>query len=204
MELKICGLRDNFFEVVTKAKPEFAGLIFYPPSPRHVGNMLDAERVRQMESGTKKIGIFVNESPKRILEIAKAYKLDGVQFHGDEPTAELERIKKEGLLVFKALRIAEKADFDTAEDYADIVNYFVFDAKGTGYGGNGIRFDWSLLETYTLQKPFLLSGGIGLEDLSLLQGVAHPQLVGIDVNSGFEVRPALKSIPKLKKLIDTL
>ena len=87
-------------------------------------------------------------------------------------------------------------------------DYFLFDTKGKERGGNGILFDWKLLEGYTLNKPFFLSGGIGLEELDRLDSFLNSSLsqycYAIDVNSKFEIKPGMKNAEQLKNFIQII
>ena len=84
------------------------------------------------------------------------------------------------------------------------MDYFLFDTKGASVGGNGVQFDWDLLADYHGQTPFLLSGGIGPDDAHRIQAFHHPQCIGIDLNSRFELSPGFKDINKLKTFIQAL
>jgi phosphoribosylanthranilate isomerase len=81
------------------------------------------------------------------------------------------------------------------------MQYFLFDTKTNNYGGSGKAFNWSVLDHYTLQTPFLLSGGIGLENIDEAITLTHPQLAGFDINSKIELEPTVKSIDKAELLI---
>lgn len=84
------------------------------------------------------------------------------------------------------------------------VDYFLFDTKTKQHGGSGKKFNWQLLEKYTGNTPFFLSGGIGPDDVEEIKGINHPMLAGVDLNSGFEDEPGLKNIEKLKKFIEEI
>ena len=86
--------------------------------------------------------------------------------------------------------------FDILKPYADLVDYFLFDTKGKERGGNGIVFDWKVLEKYPYEKPFFLSGGIGLEQLSAIHKIRKTDLpiYALDINSKFELEAGLKSV----------
>ncbi|HFS66942.1 MAG TPA: phosphoribosylanthranilate isomerase, partial [Flavobacteriia bacterium] len=88
--------------------------------------------------------------------------------------------------------------------YENFCNLFLFDASGKLPGGNGISFNWNLLQKYTLEKPFLLSGGINDSQVNAIKNFSHKQFAGIDINSQFEIKPAFKDIDKIKKFIDKI
>jgi len=77
-------------------------------------------------------------------------------------------------------------------------------AQGVEYGGTGKKFNWEILKRYTGNTPFLLSGGIGANDAKAVQNFSHPQFAGIDLNSKFEIDPALKNIPKIEDFLNVL
>ena len=103
-----------------------------------------------------------------------------------------------------AFNIATKEDLEQTKAYEGLVDYFLFDTKGASVGGNGVQFDWDLLADYHGQTPFLLSGGIGPEDAKRIRAFHHPQCIGIDLNSRFELSPGFKDINKLKTFIQAL
>ena len=95
-------------------------------------------------------------------------------------------------------------DFQQLTTYQQVVDGFVFDTKSINYGGTGKKFDWQLLTNYQLSTPFLLSGGITLEDALILKNFQHPRCIGFDINSGFESAPGIKKTDEVKQFIDTI
>ncbi len=87
------------------------------------------------------------------------------------------------------------------EGHADML---LFDTKCASVGGSGRKFDWSVLDAYDGDMPFLLSGGIGPDDADEVLAFRHPQCIGIDLNSKFEVSPAVKDVDKLKNFIEKI
>jgi phosphoribosylanthranilate isomerase len=104
----------------------------------------------------------------------------------------------------KAISISNHDDIATSKVYEGIANYFLFDTKCKTVGGSGEHFDWSVLNAYDGSTPFLLSGGIGSDDVERVRNFCHPECIGIDLNSRFEISPALKDINKLKQFIQQL
>ncbi|MDP3912373.1 MAG: phosphoribosylanthranilate isomerase [Bacteroidota bacterium] len=202
MKIKVCGMRDpeNISGVVA-ALPDYLGFIFYPKSKRFVGLEPSPEMLAEIPDSVKKVGVFVDESPEEVFEISKNWKLDVVQLHGQETPEYCLQIRNSGIIVFKAFPVDESFDFETLRNYSGVCDYFLFDTKGNLPGGTGQKFNWQLLESYKLDVPFFLSGGIGPDDLNTIRDFSHPQLFGIDINSGFEISPALKDVEKMKKFI---
>jgi len=201
MLLKICGLKyPENIQAVSDLKPDFMGFIFYPKSTRYA-EPLDSAVLNSLPATIKKIGVFVNEDLENILTIAYKYKLDGLQLHGAELVDMCRELKKLGYLVIKAFPIAEAYNFKVTKSYEGVCDYFLFDTKTEAYGGSGLKFNWKMLNEYTGDTPFLLSGGIALDDAEAIQKIEHPKFAGIDLNSKFEVKPGLKNISLLKDFI---
>ena len=202
MKVKICGLRDNFEEVLA-LKPDFVGLIFYPKSPRYVGESQNDALKRKLTSTTKKVGVFVNADYETIVRTAGEYHLDAVQLHGGESPQLCEMLRRD-FGVIKAFSIATAEDLQRVEAYEGVVDYFLCDTKTVGYGGSGKKFDWQILQSAKINTPFLLSGGISLDDVSIIKNLKINNFVGVDLNSKFETAPALKDIEKLSQFLDIL
>jgi phosphoribosylanthranilate isomerase len=202
LKIKVCGMRDpeNISGVVA-AVPDYLGFIFYPKSKRFVGFEPSAKVLAAVPESVKKVGVFVDETPEKVLEIYRNWKLDVVQLHGNETPEYCRQIKDSGITVFKAFSVDESFDFATLKAYSGVCDYFLFDTKGQLPGGTGQKFNWQLLENYQGLVPFFLSGGIGPSDLEAVREFHHPQLFGIDINSGFEISPALKDVEKVRSFI---
>ena len=186
---------------VVAAWPDYLGFIFYPKSKRFVGFEPSPEVLGNVPEKVKKVGVFVDETPEKVLEIYRNWKLDGIQLHGHETPEYCRQIQNSGITVFKAFSVDESFDFATLEAYSEGCDYFLFDTKGQLPGGTGQKFNWQLLKNYKGLVPFILSGGIGPDDLEAIQNFEHPRWRGIDINSGFEVNPALKDVEKVKRFI---
>jgi phosphoribosylanthranilate isomerase len=201
LKIKVCGMRepDNLKDLVS-LQPDFIGFIFYDQSKRFVG-----KKIPDVQYGdARKTGVFVNQNLPDVLKTAMLNKLDTVQLHGQESPDYCEAIQNEGFEVIKAFSVDKDFDFRVCNLYETSADLFLFDTKGLLPGGNGQTFDWNILSNYNLNKPFLLSGGIGLQHLKSLKNFNHPKLYGIDVNSGFETRPAYKNIEQLKTFFNEL
>lgn len=203
MKLKICGMKhaDNIMEVL-QLQPDYMGFIFYAESKRFVEEDFDEKITASIPSMTKKVGVFVKSDLEYMASKVEKYGLQCVQLHGGESPEfcrELQQMDL-GIEVFKVFSVGEEFDFEVLKEFEDGCDYFLFDTKGKDYGGNGITFNWQVLDSYPSKKPFFLSGGIGLEHLPLLQQWEHSQLYAIDVNSRFEVQPAWKDVEKLSFL----
>ena len=204
MKIKVCGLRqqDNI-ESVVALKPNFIGFIFHEKSPRFVGDTLDETYVKSIPQSVKKVGVFVNANPGHILNMVKKYDLQYVQLHGNELPDLCRSLRQKGVSVIKAFSITEQFNFAMLNNYKSFCDLFLFDSAGSNPGGNGTSFDWNLLKKYDNEKPFLLSGGIGLENVEDIIALSKTlPIYGIDVNSLFEIEPGLKDITKLEELFN--
>ncbi len=191
-------------KALVELKPDFIGFIFYDKSPRFVGNdALDAELINSLPRDIKKVGVFVNATVDFILQNVRKYGLHYVQLHGNEMPDFCKNLKFKGINIIKAFRIDNSFIFSQLNNYKPHVDFFLFDAKGDSYGGNGVSFDWNVLKKYDNEKPYFLSGGISLENISDFETIM-PQPYAIDVNSKFEISPAMKNIEKLEELFDKI
>lgn len=199
MVIKVCGMREpeNIREAETLGI-DLMGFIFWPKSSRFV-----SERPAYLPTRCKRVGVFVDEQIGEVQRIAGEYALDFIQLHGHESPDYIRQLHLP-CSVIKALNIATIDDFTACIPYEGLVDYFLFDTKGQSVGGNGQKFDWSVLKAYRGQTPFLLSGGIGPDDALRIKALSHPRYAGIDLNSRFELSPGLKDIKKLKTFIQTL
>ena len=189
---------------VVAASPDYLGFIFYPKSKRFVGFEPLSGVLSAIPEAVKKVGVFVNETPEKILEVVQNWNLDVAQLHGNETPEYCKQIQKFGITVFKAFSVDESFDFAPLNAYSGVCDYFLFDTKGQLPGGTGQKFNWQLLENYKGDVPFFLSGGIGSEDLEAIRHFGHPRWRGIDINSGFEISPALKDVEKVKYFISEI
>lgn len=205
MQIKICGLRDpeNIREIAA-LQPDFMGFIFYPNSPRYAGQ-LDAGSLTSLPTSIKKTGVFVNENLENILTAISKYNLDAVQLHGADNKKLCRKIRQEAkTMVIKVFPIMDASNFRVTGNYEDVADFFLFDTKTDLYGGSGQKFNWNILQEYTGNKSFLLSGGIGADDVKAIRAIEHPLLAGVDLNSKFELKPGVKNVALLKQFIDEL
>ena len=217
---------DNIREVAA-LDIDLMGFIFYPESPRFV-QMISAqagiipdyseERLQRVRGkGTKRsdtvkrVGVFVDDMPQSIVTRVYNYCLDYVQLHGKESPVMIDNLRRTlvpdiapDIQIIKAISIRERKDVEQWKDYEDHVDMFLFDTRCPSAGGSGEHFDWSVLEDYTGETPFLLSGGIGPEDVQRLLDFQHPRCVGIDLNSRFESEPAVKDVELLRTFLQEI
>lgn len=192
-------MRDSEnIRAIEQTKADLMGFIFHPKSPRFVASLPE-----YMPKKQKRVGVFVNASLEQILAKTQKFSLEYIQLHGDEPPAFCSELKNRGLKVIRAQRIANADDIIRAESY-NMADLMIFDTKTELYGGSGKKFNWQLLENYKGCVPFLLSGGIRSDTFEEIKAFFHPQFAGIDLNSGFEISPALKDVGKLNNFIEKI
>lgn len=191
---------------------DWMGFIFYPKSSRNI-----TEKPQYLPTSQRRIGLFVNEPIETIKDKVFEYELDGIQLHGQEsPQFCVELSRTIGKAMFeqlgypkpifliKAFNISDASDFEKVSEYDGTCQYYLFDTKSDKVGGSGKTWDWSLLEHYKGYAPFLLSGGIGPEHLESVKQLKHPRLIGIDLNSRFEISPAMKDSELIGKFVQEL
>ncbi|WP_233130962.1 phosphoribosylanthranilate isomerase [Polaribacter tangerinus] len=219
MKLKVCGMKyvENIKQVAN-LQPDYLGFIFYEKSQRNFEGIIP-----ELPKSIKKTGVFVNELPEIVVSFIEEYHLEAIQLHGDETVEYIINLKKyiadaifetnnqkkkskhwkplKEVEIIKVFSIKDEFDFSGLETYLPFVDYFLFDTKGKERGGNGTTFNWSVLEDYPFEKPFFLSGGIGLESVLAVKELLNTTLpiYALDVNSKFEESPGVKKLEDLKK-----
>ncbi|WP_375561309.1 phosphoribosylanthranilate isomerase [Bernardetia sp. OM2101] len=199
--IKVCGMRDaQNIEQIASLCPDFVGFIFYPRSKRYVRQSdlctekLDTLLPKGLPISIKRVGVFVESPDAEVERIANQWKLDFVQLHGNESPAFCQKLKEKGFKIIKVFSVGKEGiSLPLMRQYEDFVDYFLFDTQTPNYGGSGHKFDWEMLKIYDLETPFMLSGGISLQDVEKLKGHIHHKCIGFDVNSKFETAPAKKN-----------
>lgn len=204
MRIKVCGMKypDNI-KALNKLSIDFVGMIFYEKSPRYVDNLNPEDICDLFREGKERVGVFVNADMDYIIQMADKYSLDLIQLHGDESPDFCKEVNKR-IPVIKAFSISESSDFEKTKAYEGLCHYFLFDTKTPQYGGSGKKFDWNILNEYKGNTPFILSGGISVDDAETIKKMNHPQFFGIDLNSKFETEPGRKDITLLQQFIKQL
>ncbi len=194
--------RSNIQELMG-LKPDYMGLIFYPPSKRLVDGLAEGT-LEAIPETVKKTGVFVNATKDDILDKIAVYGLNALQLHGAESPEFCKDLASTGLEIIKAFGVDEGFDFEQLEAYEGTVDYFLFDTKTKLHGGSGLTFNWDLLKGYGLNIPYFLSGGLDAENLEEALKLEDPRFYGVDLNSRFELEPALKDIDKLRPVFDRI
>jgi phosphoribosylanthranilate isomerase len=209
MRIKVCGMTlPEQINALDEMGVDFAGFIFYPKSPRFVGNKISAEKMRKIKGHIAKVGVFVNEPYDDMMRTVEEYRLDMVQLHGDETPFFCEKVANY-VTVVKAFRLSDNDPIDwIVRPYHDGTDMFMFDTMGAGYGGTGKKFDWNVLKEASINKLFFLSGGIEPGDeesiKTFMKEPVAQKLFSIDINSKFEIAPGVKDMKKVKEFVEKL
>lgn len=200
MKLKVCGMKfsENISEIES-LKPDFMGFIFYKKSKRFFN-----ESKLILNDKINRVGVFVNQEINEVIDNIKKYKLDYVQLHGEEDVRYCLSIKSI-CKVIKVFKIDDTFNFDKVKKFENVSDYYLFDTKTNLHGGSGKKFNWEILKNYNSKKYFFLSGGISENDIEEIKKIRkiYP-IIGIDINSKFELPDLKKDRDKIKSLIDKI
>ena len=220
MIIKVCGMRDarNIHEV-SQLGIDWIGLDFIPNSERYVSQIascagiipdysslsdLSSGKLSQQKEGPVLCGVFADDMPQNIVTRVVNFNLDVVQLNGDESSVMIDNLRRTldpdihaGIKIMKRLVITKREDIENYKEYAEGVDYFLFDVQ------DNLK-DWGILEAYDGKVPFLVSGNIGAEDIENIKTLSHPLFYGISVNEKFESAPAVKDIALLKDFLEKI
>lgn len=208
ISVKICGLSDTAsIDAVIKAGADMAGFIFFEKSPRHID--FDTARLFSSHIGEriKKVAVSVDADDDLLDTIVAALKPDFLQFHGSESAERVSQIRQNhNLPIIKSISISGKDDLLKVEAYEGIADYFLFDAKPPAGselpGGNAVGFNWKLLSDFDSATPWFLAGGLNADNVT--EAILASGTSAIDVSSGVEDAPGVKSIAKIGALVKTV
>ena len=198
---------------------DWIGLDFIPNSERYVSQIascagiipdysslsdLSSDKLSQQKEGPVLCGVFADDMPQNIVTRVVNFDLDVVQLNGDESCVMIDNLRRTldpdihaGIKIMKRLVITKREDIENYKEYAEGVDYFLFDVQ------DNLK-DWGILEAYDGKVPFIVSGNIGAEDIEKIKGLTHPLFYGISVNEKFESAPAVKDIALLKDFLEKI
>ena len=161
---KLCGLKEpSHIEVAFNLGIKYVGLVLYKKSPRYLNRETARSLISNSPPGIKKVGLVVNPT-NDFLDTISDIDLDMLQLHGSETLDRVKEIKsKINVSLIKAVGVKDKKDLELVEKYAEIADQILIDAKPNDNslpGGNGIKFDWKILEDITWEFPWFLAGGL--------------------------------------------
>lgn len=213
-------MRDarNIHEV-SQLGVDWIGLDFIPNSERYVSQIascagiipdysslsdLSSDKLSQQKEGPVLCGVFADDMPQNIVTRVVNFNLDIVQLNGDESSVMIDNLRRTldpdihaGIKMMKRLVITKHEDIENYKEYAEGVDYFLFDVQ------DNLK-DWGILEAYDGKVPFLVSGNIGAEDIENIKALSHPLFYGISVNEKFESAPAVKDVALLKDFLEKI
>ena len=206
-DVKICGLNTpGTLRTAVEAGAGYIGFMFYPRSPRAVTAQEAGALALIVPQGVRKVGVFVDPSDEDLAEVLRAVPLDVIQLHGKESPDRVAEIRaRTGKPVFKAIAIEGAEDVALAHTYEAAADFLLFDAKPPKAmpsalpGGNGLAFDWDLIAGETWTRGWILSGGLTAENVA--QAMAQSGATFVDVSSGVEDRPGVKSPAKIEAFV---
>ncbi|WP_026986561.1 phosphoribosylanthranilate isomerase [Fodinicurvata fenggangensis] len=207
-EVKICGVNSpEAADAAARHGARYAGLVFYPPSPRSVDKAQAAMLARHLPEGVLKVGLFVDPDDSLLGEILQQVPLDMIQLHGSEPPKRVAEIRSaHGRPVMKAVKVAKHEDLEQVAEYEFAADMILFDAKAPKSmtnalpGGNALSFDWRLLAGRKGRLPWMLSGGLNADNLA--EAVSISQAPAVDVSSGVEDSPGKKNPDLIRAFLE--
>ncbi len=201
MLVKICGLSTpETLDAALAGGASHVGFVFFAKSPRNLSPDQAASLAARVPSHVKSVGLFVDPSPGDLDRILSTVRIDILQLHGEETPDTVAGIaKRHAIEVWKAIPVRTAADRDAGARYRGAASMILYDAKpapGADMpGGNGLRFDWTLLGGYRHPLPWGLSGGLTPDNLGEALRITSAPLV--DVSSGVESGPGVKDVDKI-------
>jgi phosphoribosylanthranilate isomerase len=206
IDVKICGIgTPEGLTAAVAGGARAVGFVFYPPSPRAIAPEMAGSLARMLPTGVRSVGLFVDASDEQIAAVTARAAVDLLQLHGGEPPRRVAEIRARfHIPVMKAIRIATAEDLLPLAEFEAAADWILFDAKvppsvSALPGGTGVAFDWRLLKGIRLARPWMLSGGLNAGNLA--EAVAATGARMVDVSSGVEDPPGMKSPAKIAEFL---
>jgi phosphoribosylanthranilate isomerase len=205
VQVKICGVNSpEAADAVASAGADYAGLVFFPPSPRHLRYEQGASLAARLRGRCRIVALVVDAGDAEIEAAVKAARPDLLQLHGRETPERAAAIRQRfGLPVIKAVAVAEAADLVSAAAYDQVSDMLLFDAKAPSNasrpGGHGAAFDWQLLRNRRFSRPWLLGGGLTSDNVG--RAIRVCEAAGVDCSSGVESAPGMKDVQRIRDFV---
>lgn len=207
VKVKICGLKDEAaLQAIVSAGTDYAGFVYFPPSPRHVTLPRAAELKARLPKSVKAVSVLVDPDDALLAQVSEILKPDAVQLHGKETPERLAAIRAllPDCLLIKAITVKTSDDVAAANRYMGTADMLLFDARppqllGILPGGNGLSFDWALLKNRDFGKPWFLSGGLSPENVADAITASGARMV--DVSSSLESAPGVKDTARINAFV---
>lgn len=205
--VKICGIRTKAaLDAALDGGADYIGLVFYPKSPRHVETWMARQLADRARGRAKIVALFVDPEDPELDDLVEAVEPDMIQLHGSETPARVRAVvAHSGRPVIKAIKVETQADTEDIAAYARVAELILFDAKPSLDrsdvlpGGNGLAFDWRVLNKVRNEMPFMLSGGLTPETVAT--AIAVTGAAAVDVSSGVEWRPGEKDPELIRRFL---
>ncbi len=204
--VKLCGLRTpETVSVAIEAGADMIGFVFYPASPR----VVSLELARELGTGADavtRVGLLVDPDDATVDAVAETGVIDLLQLHGAETPERVDAVKRRtGLPAMKVMRVADAQDVSGAAAYDGVADWILFDAKapkGVQHalpGGNGLAFDWHLLDGLSVSTRWMLAGGLNPSNVAT--AIRLTRAPAVDASSGLEVEPGVKDPAKMRAFV---
>jgi phosphoribosylanthranilate isomerase len=206
VETKICGLSTpETLDAAIAGGASHVGLVFYPPSPRHLGFDKAAGLAARTPERVGRVGVFVDPDDALLDEAVLAGRLSALQLHKVAPARAATIRARYRLPLWIAVAVRTRVDLGEAQQWRVLADRIVYDAKtpaGALPGGMGIRFDWRLLHGFNHPAPWALSGGLSPDNVADAVTVTGARMV--DVSSGVESGPGIKDVDKIGRFLQAV
>jgi len=206
VEVKICGLKNPAaMDAAVKAGADLVGLNFFPKSPRYVTPQEAAALASMVANRVIRTGLFVNPETTQLERILADVPLDLLQLHGDEPPDRVAEIRSRfGLPVMKVIKVTEEVDLAAVKNYEEVADRIMFEPKtpkgADRPGGNAVAFDWTILQGFRSEKPWMLAGGLTPDNVAT--AIRLTGAPGVDTASGVEDAPGVKNEQKMRQFVE--
>ena len=202
-DVKICGITNPAaMTTAVEGGARFTGLVFYPPSPRHVDTEIASYLAGFVPENVQVVGLFVDPSDNDLAQVLDSVRIDMIQLHGTESPEQVAAIRDRFQLpVMKAVPVSSVEDLKTVPEYESVADWILFDAKteGENPGGNGLPFDWTILNSFHSTRLWMLAGGLTPDNVQAALDVLSP--AAVDVSSGVESAPGKKDPEKIRAFL---
>lgn len=223
MIIKVCGMREpDNIRAVAALGVDMIGLVFSRKNPRYVSSIPSNagllpdyscfdDGMTANSNAVARVGVFGSDMPQNIITAAYNYKLDYIQLYGKDDEIMIDNLRSTlcdeicpGIKFIKAVGIYNVEDFKQCDKYKGVADMFLFYGKDNVSGRSDVRFDWTLLDSYDGNIPFMISGGIGPDDAEAVLAIKHPMMIGVNLTKEFESSVAVKDVDSLKKFVSVI
>ena len=207
IEIKLCGLKEpSHIKLAFDLGIKYVGLVFFEKSSRFLSFKAAKSLISVTPPEIKKVGLVVNPNDY-VLDMISSLGLDMLQLHGSESISRVKEIKSNfDVSVIKAIGVKSKNDLKLIKNYAEVADQILIDAKPKSDkslpGGNGLKFDWKLLENNFWKFPWFLAGGLNENNIG--KAITMTQAKKVDLSSGVEDSSGKKSIKKITSFVKRL